>query len=54
MAGNSNKYILLSHRLNFETLSYDNRDMILIDANSSIFAGETKNSNRWVFTNNHK
>jgi len=53
MIENSSKYILLSHKLSKETPSYGNRDKIVIEPNSSISAGETANSSRWIFTNNH-
>lgn len=53
MVENSEKYILLSHRLDEKTPSYGNRDKIIIEANSSIATGETANSSRWGFTNNH-
>ena len=53
MLENNSKYILLSHRLEEKTPSYGNRDKIIIEANSSISAGETANTSRWLFTNNH-
>lgn len=53
MSQNSSKFILLSHILNENTPSYGNRDKIIIEANSSISNGETANSSRWEFTNNH-
>tara|TARA_B100001059_G_C17812703_1_gene573250 strand:- start:1571 stop:2254 length:684 start_codon:yes stop_codon:yes gene_type:complete len=49
----NSKYILLSHILNEATPSYGNRDKIIIEANSSISDGETANTSRWVFSNNH-
>lgn len=48
-----NNLIFLSHPYTTETPSYGNRDMIKITANSSISSGETANSSRWIFTNNH-
>ena len=53
MIKNKGKYILLSHTLNEATPSYGNRDKIIIEANSSISDGETANTSRWTFTNNH-
>lgn len=43
----------LSHSLNESTPSYGNRDSIIIEANSSISAGDSANSQKWTFTTNH-
>lgn len=48
-----NNYILLSHVIKSTTPSYGNRDCIEIITNSSIENGETANTSKWVFTNNH-
>jgi arylformamidase len=48
-----NNYILLSHVIKSTTPSYGNRDCIEIIINSSIENGETANTSKWVFTNNH-
>jgi arylformamidase len=50
---NINKIIYLSHPYNDSTPSYGDRDQVEISPNSSIQSGETANSSRWVFTNNH-
>ena len=47
------KIIFLSHPLTSDTPTYGNRDQLKISANSAINTGDTANSSRWVFTNNH-
>ena len=43
----------LSHPYTPDTPSYGDRDRIVITPNSSIERGDTSNSSRWLFTNNH-
>ena len=45
--------IYLSHPYTSDTPTYGDRDQMKITSNSSIEMGDTANSSRWVFTNNH-
>jgi kynurenine formamidase len=47
------KFIRLSHTLDSATPSYGNRDKISIQVNSAIKDGDTANTSRWIFSNNH-
>ena len=46
-------YIFLSHILNSNTPSYGNRDKLIIEQPSRIVEGESANSSKWTFSNNH-
>jgi len=47
------KLIRLSHVLSETTPSYGNRDNFRVHKNSSISKGDSVNTSRWEFTNNH-
>ena len=48
-----NNIRFLSHPYSENTPSYGDRDRVEITSNSSIGNGDTANSSRWLFTNNH-
>jgi arylformamidase len=50
---NINNIHYLSHPYATDTPSYGGRDKVEITSNSSIEMGDTANSSRWLFTNNH-
>ena len=45
--------ILLSHKINECTPTYKNRDKVRIINNSSIKSGDSSNTSKWIFSNNH-
>ena len=47
------KYKLLSHIIDNSTPSYGNRDKVVIKTNSSIINGESANTSKCTFSNNH-